>query len=149
MATGTVEDLVKKLKGLPKFIEDVVEIYYNDNKEEILDLNKAQLLNSGVDSEGKPLGEYAPFTVEERQKKGLQTDFIDLRYTGKFQDRMQLSKNGVKGEREMTSRDPKWGSDDGVLRKAFPDAIGLTPNSQEILTTDIEKEIDRNVNGYL
>lgn len=143
---GTVEDLIIKLKELPQFIEEVVDNYLTDNEEDVLDLNKAQLLNAGVDSEGVPLGEYSARTKEERQKKGLQTDFIDLRYTGEFQDKMDLIKTG-EAERTLTSTDSKWQS--GELSDRFPDAIGLTPVSEDILTDAIIKEIEFQVDNFL
>lgn len=146
----TVENLIKKLKRLPGFIKDVVDNSIQSNKDEILDLNKSQMLVAGVDSEGRSLGDYSPKSIEERKKRGLQTEHIDLRFTGKFQDGMKLKKV-KKGEYEITSTDPKWNGNtlDRSLSEQWPDALGLTENSEEILTKELISDIEFQVNNYL
>lgn len=144
---GTVEELIGKLKELPDLIKQVADNYFNDQEEKILDLNKDQMLIAGVDSEGINLGDYSPFTAEIRANEGLQTEHIDLRFTGDFQDGMELIPTGL-AEVEMTSSDSKW-RDGEDLRERFPDAIGLTPISQDILTQELIKTIEFNVDNFL
>lgn len=144
---GTVEELISKLKELPGFVEQVADNYFNDQENEVLDLNKDQMLVAGVDSEGVKLGEYSDVTAEVRANAGLQTDHIDLRFTGDFQDAMKLIPTG-EAEVEITSTDSKWSSN-GDLRRRFPDAIGLTETSQDILTKDIIKTIEFQVDNFL
>lgn len=144
---GTVEELIGKLKELPEFIKQVADNYFNDQEEEILDLNKDQMLIAGVDSEGINLGNYSAITAEIRAKEGLQTEHIDLRFTGDFQDGMDLIPVGP-AEVEMTSNDIKW-NPGGDVRERFPDAIGLTPISQDILTKELIKTIEFNVDNLL
>ncbi len=143
--TGSVEDLIVKLKGLHKFAKVSAVNAIEDKKEDITDLNKAQMLVLGVDNEGIQLGEYAPFTVQERQKKGLQTEFIDLRFEGDFQDGIVVNKIGDT-EFDMTSTDSKW---EDKLMSPFPDAIGLTDESEDKLTNELINKVDSEVDEYL
>lgn len=142
---GTVEDLIVKLKGLTTFVRVSASNAIDDNKEDILDLNKAQMLVLGVDNEGDQLGIYAPFTVQEREKKGLQTNFIDLRFTGEFQDKMVVEKTDL-AKFELTSTDSKW---ENKLEPQFPDALGLTNENEDKLTKDLITQIDKDVDEYL
>ena len=59
----------------------------NKMKREIIRLNtREQLYNKGVDSLGLPIGsgEYKPFTIAEKQRKGQRYDHITLNDTGAF-----------------------------------------------------------------
>ena len=64
---------------------------------QILDLNKAQMYEKGVNAEGKSMGDYAPFTVEYKISVGQRHDHITLKDTGKMYDSMR-----VKAQREET-----------------------------------------------
>ena len=46
--------------------------------------SEGQLFQHGIDSEGVSLGDYAPFTIEEKKKKGLPFDRITLYDEGDF-----------------------------------------------------------------
>lgn len=51
----------------------------------IIELNTDDQLGlDGIDSLGDTLGEYAPFTVEQRRALGLQTGYIDFKVTGDY-----------------------------------------------------------------
>lgn len=143
--SDTVEDLILKLKSLPEFTKAAAGDSIVDNKDDILDLNKAQMLVLGADSDGAQLGQYSPFSKEERKKKGLQTDYIDLRFTGEFQDKMSLNKIDDLSY-EIDSTDPKWND---KLRPRWPDALGLDSDNEERLTKILTDHIDFQVDNYL
>lgn len=92
---------------------------------EITELNKDQL-KKGKKKDNSSLGTYRPFTIEERLKRGLQVSFVDLRFTGSFQDNMKLA---IKGSTfDFTSTDKK--SD--MLADKYGDLIfGLTEENKE------------------
>lgn len=146
---GTVEDLIVKLKNLEAFVVKVGNKAIGDNSDEILDLNKAQMLVAGVDANSQQLGDYAPMSIEIRQEKGLQTDHIDLRFTGEFQNSMVLKKEG--NTYEIDATDSKW---DGnalarSLRAQWPDALGLTDESEQVVTKRITDAIESETDKYL
>lgn len=139
---NSVEALIAKLDELPEFVQDISNNSIEDNSENILDLNRSQMLVSGIDSEGDSLGEYSAFTVQKRKDKGLQTEFIDLRYTGEFQDSLILQQD--KDAYFIGALDPKWQDE---IQPRWPDALGLTEDSEskvtEILTNEIDIKVDR------
>lgn len=103
---------------------DVEKIYLQSVKETsevALDLNKAQMLELGIDSQGKPLGEYKESTKRRKRAKGQPTDHITLRDTGKFQDRMFLDTKQVPVL--IDSKDQKV----PLIEKRWPKALGLYP----------------------
>jgi hypothetical protein len=140
----SIDVLINKLEGLPDFIQEVLDNFMKDDAEDVLDLNRDQML-LGIDADGVPLGLYSPLSQELRSKKGLQIDHIDLRDTGEFQDSMFLEKAGD-NTYFIDAADPKW---EQKIAPRFPDALGLTEISQELLAGQIEKEVVRQVDNYL
>lgn len=141
--SGTVEELIVKLKGLPDFIEEAGASAIETNEDNILDLNKAQL-QAGVDADGFSLGDYSAYSTMLRKEKGLQTDHIDLRDTGAFYNSQRVNQKG--DSFEIVSDDPKWEED---LRPRWPDALGLTTQSEDTLTTDLIENLDKKIDAYL
>jgi hypothetical protein len=145
----TVEDLILKLESLPGFVKAVGDGTIEDKAKDILDLNKSQMLTLGVDSEGAQLGDYAPLSIQERKKKGLQTEFIDLRFNGHFQDSMNIKKEG-KGF-ELNATDAKWNGDAifPSLSQQWPDALGLTEDNEKKVTDLLTEKIGTKVDEFL
>ena len=80
------KDFNRKLEKFSKAIEKInVEKLFLDAIKETaelaLDLNKVQMLELGVDSQNKPLGQYTEGTKARKRKKGQPTDHITLRDT--------------------------------------------------------------------
>lgn len=141
----TVEQLIVKLKDLPDFIKEVCENTIEDNESDLLDFNKEQLLVRGIDTEGDSLGEYAPKSKELREAAGLQTDHIDLRFTGEFQDSIKLEKKGELSY-DFAATDPKW---ENELAPRWPDALGLDPVNEDgftaVITSNLEFQLDNHL----
>jgi len=93
-------------------------------EEVVLQLNKNQLKEQGVDSEGHELGEYRPLTISIRSAYGLQTDYIDLSFEGDYQDSFAIEY----GQTEFTiiATDPKT----ETIEKRFKKPRGLTEGSK-------------------
>ena len=81
---GLIEDVLDNAEFL-----DETEAWYfvidREMQDEIIRLNtEDQLEEDGVDSLGRQLGEYSPYTVEIKRSKGQRTDHITLKDTGAF-----------------------------------------------------------------
>jgi len=146
---NTFEDLIGKLKSLPLLVKATMDGTINNNADNIADMNRAQMLVLGVDADGIELGEYAAFTIKQRQERGLQTDYIDLRFTGDFQNSIGLNKIG--DTFELGASDVKW--EDSIsglnLSERWPAAIGLTDDNEDRITAVIEHNTDLEVDKYL
>lgn len=108
-------------------------------KELIVKLNTdKQLLEEGVDSDGKSLGKYtSPSYKKLKSRKGIPSDHVNLFLTGKLHNSFEalVSKNGV-----TIKADTKKGDWDLVLRWGEK-IVGLTKDSLGILIKDLRNEI--------
>jgi hypothetical protein len=132
----TVEDLIQQLKDLPETVQRGVDKAVIDDQYEIAEINREQLL-SGIDAEGNPLGEYRESTKAARRRRGLQTDYIDLKFTGKFQRSFEIDKKG--DDYSLTAKDPKW---EDKLMQRWPDAIGIQKENEDRVTEIIKENIE-------
>ena len=63
-------------------------------QDEIIRMNtEDQLEEDGIDSLGRGLGEYSPFTIMKKRSKGQRFDHITLKDTGKFYDSWRIVVN--------------------------------------------------------
>jgi hypothetical protein len=132
----TVEDLINDLRMLPETVQRAVDKALIDDQFEIAEINREQLL-SGFDAEGNPLGEYRESTKVARRRRGLQTEHIDLRFTGKFQKSFEIDKRGE--DYSLTAKDPKW---EDKLMQRWPDAIGIQKENEDQVTKVITDNIE-------
>lgn len=77
----TARNLISKLKGFD--VEQAIAESIEETKDKFIELNLGQMAegkrSDGQDIQPEP---YSSGYAKRRQKKGLQTDFIDLRFTG-------------------------------------------------------------------
>lgn len=105
-----------------------------DNQELILELNRDQLNDQGVNSKGEEIFSYAPYspyTIKRKQRKGQPTDRVTLRDTGKFQAGFKLVV--TPGSYRVTSDDKKTSL---LVEKYGPYIFGLTSENRDKLITD-------------
>jgi len=118
---------VKRFSELPKFLETKGPELLMKHEKEILTKSKEQLLKGkNVNSEIMQRG-YSTQYGKKRKKAGLQTSFVDLKFSGKYQD----TKKGVKAKEGMNIiSDVDY---EKYLRGNFPDHVGLDKgNSDEV-----------------
>ena len=144
-----LEELIIKLKNLPAFLQAQGNAAIEENAIDIVDLNKAQMLVLGIDSEENPLGLYAPKTKKIRQAKGLQTDYIDLRFTGDFQNSMEILPDG-NNKYELIASDGKWNGNEisPTLSQRYPNALGLIKDNETKVTEMLSKFLDKAIDNY-
>ena len=134
---ATIEDLYRDIKDLKATVEDAVERGVIGDGYDIAEINREQL-NSGLDANGASLGSYAEMTKAIRQKRGLQTGFIDLNFTGHSQKTITTEKNG---NQYALTANPRWDED------RFKDAIGISEDNEQkvtdIIILNIESQLDR------
>jgi len=89
----TIFELYDRVKAfdLQAELDKVIEA----SEAEIVDAN-TEMLYSGIDSEGKSLGEYAATTVEYKKKKGHPYDRITLKDEGDYYSNKKLVKKSSK-----------------------------------------------------
>lgn len=103
-------------------------------RETIIYLNTwDQLYDRGIDSEGKSLGHYQPYTVFLKEKKGQPTDRVTLRDTGDFYKSFKVKFLNL--DIQIVSDPIKYGPLGAVnlLTQWGKEIIGLTEESLSIL----------------
>lgn len=135
-----LNDLIRDLKDIPKLIREGVERGMLGDSVDIADLNRDQLAK-GKDRDGEGLGSYAPLTKKIREKKGLQTGFIDLSFTGKSKNSITVKKQ-TRNKFDLVSV-PRWDE------SRFPKAIGIAEKNEDKLTRIVTDNIEAVLNTRL
>ena len=109
-----------------------------DIRDDVTNLNKEQMFEQGIDSEGDSLGEYSPATIQIKSEKGQRTDHITLRDTGEFHDSIRVSaeRNSFVFRADMVKPDVD-------LEVIYPKAIGLTNENWDKIKGLIIPEVRR------
>ncbi len=135
------------VKKLFKFsIPDMINEIMLELSTDIIELNQAEQLSEGVDAldqriktisaEEQGDGEvYSAFAIQERQAKGLQTDNVDLNFTGEFWKTFKVIK--VSKGWKIQANFNIHGED---IRENFDsnfDFTGLTPDNLDFLVNQL------------
>lgn len=137
------EKFIKRFQKLPEYLREKGGELLLKHQRQIVDLSTGQLMQGkNVKSDIMQKG-YSTQYGKRRKKAGLQTSFVDLKFTGKYQD----TKKGVKTKEGMNIIS---GVDyEKYLRGNFPDHVGLTKENADIVAKIIEKEIAVLIKKYL
>ena len=142
-------DVLKKyLRRLEKRINPnlifIKVVNNNDVKDLVIELNTIkQLYDKGIDANSDSLGEYAPFTIREKIKKGQPTDRVTLKDTGEFYKSFRIKVDGdeidIEADTIKYDFDGAW----DLLDIYGADILGLTNNSMVKLIHKIKIETER------
>ena len=138
-----IEEFIKRLDGVDHFATKRASELLFERGKKIVELNNAELMK-GKNTEGGVIQRgYSAGYAKLRQKKGLQTSFVDLRFTGKFQDSSKPVK--VLGGLDIDS-DADY---EKHLRAKYPNIRGLNEAQSEIIAKEIAKELATDLKKYL
>lgn len=111
-------------------------------KDLIIELNTIeQLYKKGIDSTGESIGDYQPFTIDEKIKKGQPYDRVTLKDTGRFYESFRVHfLNNYDGEILITAY---TATDDGgdLIVSWGKDIIGLSEESLSELRTFVKGKL--------
>lgn len=112
---------------------------------QFLDLQKNQWYNQGKDSEGKDLGDYSPGYARRRQRAGLRTDHVTLKFTGKFfaSLRLVMKSDGVYIESQGVSYEKH------IVKRYGVDIYDLNDQQRAKMVPVLVAEILKNLRKYL
>lgn len=83
-ANEVITNLVNGLKGIEPLLDEIGDYMYNSVKDRIF--------NQGLDENNQSIGKYTNFTKKKRQKKGLQTSIVDLKFEGNLINSFTIQK---------------------------------------------------------
>ena len=121
-----------KLRGYLNEMQNITHKVVSENKKQIADANRSQMMDEGIDNKGKQLGEYSDYSKELKKAKGQETEFITLYDTGEFHKSIELAPS-QKNEFVFKSDPIKVGVFGRVdLLSHWPDALGLTEQNIKV-----------------
>jgi len=139
----SLETFVKRVQKLKPFVKkESIKILKNREKE-ITDMVREQH-HEGLNKHGKKMQDgYSPGYGKRRKKKGLQTKFVDLHFSGKYHKSLDIvpQKEGV----DVQSTEPYA----FYLRGNFPGMAGLTPKNAEKEAERLANILAPNIKQFL
>ena len=128
-----IEPIVRMREIINRLSDDA--IWFNSVDQEVKDMiiqmnTEDQLEERGVDSIGRQLGDYAPYTIIEKKLKGQRYDHVTLKDTGAFYDSwvVTVNRNYIEIDADDTSH-----YDVPLFQVWGEDVLGLTPENMDIL----------------
>lgn len=144
----TVFDLYKRVKDVQQNLSLIGMGAMISTKDQFLELNKEQM-TEGVSSKGVSIGKYQSKSYERFKAKAYPQSGgrVNLRYTGAFQEAMDMSFNTKKYR--IFSRD---GKEAKLTKKYGVEVFGLAPDQmieyrREYFWPEFMKRIIRQIHG--
>ena len=87
----TIEEFSRRWTNLPRFVIKDIDRLANE-KSAIIEEMQRKRLAKGKSIEGKTIQKgYSPGYAKRREKHGLQTNYVDLNFTGEFYESLELT----------------------------------------------------------
>jgi len=134
----TLDQFEKNLRFALANIDKQASVIVEQNKEFILDLNREQLQDYGINSDGRSLKKYSSNTVQIKAEKGQIFQYTTLFDKGLFQSKFDLLFRNNKIS--IFSRDSK--SSD-LQEKYGSNIFGLTPDNSKIYAERFNSELTK------
>jgi len=134
---------VKRMDQVDRFIVKEGQKTLKAEGPQIIKLMREQH-HAGLNRDGEQMQSgYSTGYGKKRKKKGLQTKFVDLHFSGKYHKSLKVvkQKDGV----DVTSTEPYA----HYLRANFPGMAGLTPKNAEVLANQIADILAPKIKKFL
>lgn len=141
----TFDEFVKRFFNLENFLKEKVPEIAMKHETEIVKFSNEQLLQgSNIWDKVMQTG-YSPQYGKLRRKKGLQTQYVDLKFSGKYQKTKKLVPDAqLEGLDIISDADYEQ-----YLRTNFPDHVGLNKKNADFISEKLVKEIAVETKKYL
>ena len=130
-----IDALIDRLNTWGQNSPEIVIAVLQRFEKQVLDMNRDQLYEKGINHDGESIGRYAPSTVREKRKKGQPTDRVTLRDKGDFHDEFFIDYDPDAAYIE--SRDQKTPT---LVTDWGPRIFGLTEENLQILIDEFMHE---------
>ena len=134
---------VKRFEKLEPFVRKEGNKILLTQGKEIVEMVKEQQ-HDGKNADAKVMQSgYSTGYGKQRKKKGLQTRFVDLHFTGKYHDKLKTvaAKEGVDVESNVDYEQ--------YIRGNFPNSVGLTPENAQKTAVIISNILAPKIKKYL
>jgi len=87
----SINEFARRWNNLKSFVVSDIDRIADDNSALIEEMQRKRL-SKGKNIEGKTIQRgYSPGYAKRRKKKGLQTNYVDLNFTGEFYESLELT----------------------------------------------------------
>jgi hypothetical protein len=134
---------VKRMDQVDRFIQKEAQKTLKARGQQIVEMVREQH-HDGLNRDGKKMQSgYSTGYTKQRKKKGLQTKFVDLHFSGKYHKSLKVvpQQDGV----DIQSTEPYA----FYLRGNFPGMAGLTPKNAEIVAEKIADILAPKIKKFL
>ncbi len=151
MANKKLKTFIQKFKMSEQFSANIAVDYLSKNSVSkiIADFNRKQL-EQGLGADDKDLGEYGAWRTEQREERGLQTDFIDLKFENKFHQSIFVEGKLLSAKKPAVAFDTTSPEDWAAIQEdvRFENAIGLNQEDRDKVGFMVAMEIRNKLLKY-
>jgi len=138
----TFDQFVKRWGGLKKFIIKRTNQLMKEMGDEIVKMIQDQQ-HEGINAEGEKMQTgYSSGYGKKRRKKGLQTRYVDLHFSGKMHKGMKV--RPAKGGIDIRSKEPY----EYYVRANFPKGFSLTEEHSELVGNIVAEKLAVEIDKY-
>jgi len=141
----TIDEFARRWDGLKDFIlHDISRI--TKEKAAIVEEMQRKRLAKGKSTEGKTIQKgYSPGYAKRRKKRGLQTNYVDLNFTGEFYESLEIKELAEVGEFETIS----YVDYSKYILDRYIGVLGINKEDGKKLKEIINQELNKSVKRYL
>lgn len=139
----TLNEFIKRMNGLRAYAMKRGQEILKENEAMLVDMQTGQH-HEGVNRNSEQMqGGYSTGYSKRRKKKGLQTAYVDLHFTGKYHKSLKVipAKGGVDLRSDVDYEQ--------YLRKNFPKEEGLTEPNAEVVANIVAERLAVDLKKYL
>ena len=141
----SLKEFAQRVHGLRDFITEEVQRTMIENSDVIEEIQRKRL-SQGKNIEDRTIQKgYSPGYAKTRKSKGLQTNYVDLNFTGEFYQSLDMVEEGSFGKFDIIS-DVDYAK---YIYGRFPSIMGLTKNEAEEVKKILLKGLKEKIIKYL
>ena len=143
--SGSLREFAQRVRGLRDFITQEVQKTMIENADVIEEIQRKRL-SRGKNIEDRTIQKgYSPGYAKTRKSKGLQTNYVDLNFTGEFYQSLDMVPEGDFGKFDIIS-DVDYAK---YIYGRFPAIMGLTKNEADEVKKILLKGLKEKIIKYL
>lgn len=145
MGTISIDEFSVRLDKIKEFVSEDIDRIMIEGSQIVEDMQRGQLAKGKNIEEETIQSGYSPGYAKRRKTKGLQTKFVDLKFTGEFYESLDLTPIEKQGEFNIISFVDYY----PYLVKRYPAIIGLSEKNLKLLKELIIKQLNVSIKKYL
>jgi len=141
----TLEEFARRFSNVKTFISEEIDRIVN-KKASVVEEMQRRRLAKGKDIEKRTIQKgYSPGYAKRRKKRGLQTNYVDLNFTGEFYESLELKETPEPGEFQTVS----YVDYAKYILDRYTSVLGISVDDSKKLKQIVLGELNKSVKRYL